>query len=45
MSSFTRTIQRAVKRDKFYNGRGRQLGVVNTKAKDLLARLKREKML
>lgn len=43
MSSFTRTIQRAVTRDKFYNDRGRQLGVVNTKAKDLLARLKREK--
>lgn len=42
MSSFTRTIQRAVKRDKFYNGRGRSLGVVNAKARDLLARLKRE---
>lgn len=30
-------------RKKFYQGRGKQLGVTNPKARDLLARLAREK--
>ena len=42
MSSFTRTIQRALKRGKFYKRRGSQLGVTNPKAKDRLARERRE---
>ena len=42
MSSFQRTLQRAVKREIFYLGRGSRLGVVNKFAKDLRARLTRE---
>lgn len=49
MSSFTRTIQRAVKRAQkgicrapHYMGRGSKLGVHNPRGKDLLARLSRE---
>lgn len=42
MSSFTRNIQRALKRGKFYRGRGSKLGVKNPRDKTLLARKKRE---
>jgi hypothetical protein len=40
MSSMVRNIQRALKRGKFYMGRGSQLGVKNPKVKT--ARSKRE---
>lgn len=42
MSSFTRRLQRSVKRQKNYMGRGTQLGVTNLKAKYRLAREQRE---
>lgn len=42
MSSLIRRIQLAVKRKNSLFTRGRQLGVHNPKAKDLLARQKRE---
>jgi hypothetical protein len=43
MSSFVRTLERAVKRQKNYMGRASQLGVTNPKAKDRIAREAREK--
>lgn len=33
MSSFVRTVQRALKRKKFYGGRGSKLGVKNPRLK------------
>jgi hypothetical protein len=43
MSSLVRRIQRAQKRQGYKGDIGRQLGMKNSKADDLLARQKREK--
>lgn len=42
MSSFTRSIQRALTRQKNFMGRGVKLGVTNPEANDLTARIRRE---
>lgn len=42
MSSLIRSIQRAVSRGKYFNGRGTKLGYTNPKGADKLAREARE---